>query len=174
MKGRIIIILIAFTIFNNLYAQRLHKKVLETKKLVSIDMAEGWYEHYYHDQLNFSPIGFKKSFQSKKNSAVNYFTVFIKESKLSIYDFIKNKNKSRADLYQKIQVDVEKKQTKNGICYIEHSLMKGYSNTYQWLVYYYKYNGKIFATGYCVEQKYYVKYLNDALQMMDSFQIIKN
>ena len=30
--------------------------------------------------------------------------------------------------------------------------MKGYSNTYQWLVYYYKHNGKIFTTGYCVEK----------------------
>lgn len=174
MKGRIIIILIAFTVFNNLNAQRFPKKVLETKKLVSIGMAEGWYEHYNHDLLNFSPIGFKKNFHSEKNSAVNYFTVCIKKSKLSINDFIQNKNKKREKLYKKIKIDVEKKQTKNGVCYIEHSVMKGYTNTYQWLVYYYKHDGKIFTIGYCVEQKYYVKYLNDALQMMDSFQIIKN
>ena len=113
MRGRIIIILIIFTVFNNLNAQRAPQKVLKAKELVAIKMADGWYEHYNHDQLNFSPIGFKKNFHSEKNSAVNYFTVCIKKSKLSIYDFIQKKNKKRGKLYKKIKIDVEKKQTKN-------------------------------------------------------------
>ncbi len=141
--------------------------VIKTKEKCSIQMVNGWYEHYFHDQLNFKPLGLQS------NKTINYLTIYVTETELSIYDFIKKQNESKKTYYNKLKVEVEKKQTSNGECFIEYSIMTSGKNLSKRLVHFYKYKNTLFAVGYNMEEKHYDTYIDDAKKMMNSFKIVK-
>jgi len=147
--------------------------VINIKGLFTFQKSDNWYEHYFHNNLNYSPNGFEQGSKFAKNNIFNYITVNVFDNELSLHDYIKITNQKKVNSYQELKIDVEKKQTSNGLCYIEKSTSSWNHKKLKGLKYYYKHSDKIYIINYSAEVKYYDTYLNEAEGMMDSFEIIK-
>lgn len=145
--------------------------VTRIKKLSKIQKLDNWQEEYWHNGILYSADGLKLA--DNKNDVSNRIFVYIKESELSISDYIKERNEYRTQNYNAYKVDIELKETINGPCYVESIKTRKNEKYYKELINFYKYRGDIYVISYWAEVKHYKLYLNEAKTMMNSFEITK-
>jgi len=145
---------------------------IKINKLSKFKKLDNWNKEYWHQGILFSADGLKLA--NNNDGVSNRVFIYVTESELSIYDYIKKENENWTQNYNDYKVDVELKETRNGTCYVESVRSRRVNSYYKELNNYYKYKGNIYVVSYRAEIKHYDLYLDEAKSMMNSFEIIKN
>lgn len=136
---------------------------IKLKKLFKIKKASNWEEHYFHGILSYSPIELREKLVADSN----YLWINVFESKTSLIKYIEQKNNHSQ------WIRVKTKNTDYGLCYTDRRTFSKNGKSYMNLRDIYMYEGKIYELILFFESENFYKYLDEAVAMMESFEIIK-
>ena len=137
--------------------------VVRIKKLFKIQKPDSWYEHYLHGTLSYSPIGSR----DKLVSDSNYLWINIFENKTSLIKY--NEQKYNYGLWTRVKI----KKSDYGLCYTDKRTFQKNGKTYMNLRDTYMYQGKVYELILFFENENFYEYLDEAVTIMESFEILK-